>query len=393
MRRLPGRLAAAALALVLAPAARAQCSLDGQPFDTADGRAGQGRSGTIRCLDPQGRPAREIQLQDGRQKGFVRLYRDGLLYEEFTQNERGNHDGRARTYAATPGRNPVTHEETYRDGTVVGVVRDWYPDGTRMRLSWHLDDGSEAAVVAFTPKGALSDLRCAAQPVFAPDFDDATACGFRRPSTVELYSPKETLRGRVTYERGRRRHVEGFFESGRLAQKVDLGDTGGVDHEFTEAGTPRQDVEWAIRPGDERQVHLVTLQRDYHASGQPIREQRWELVPHGTRRTLDQAWYLNGQPKSRSETFTQDGHRLRRDTEFFDNGGKQSEGVWNVDDERYGGHEVGVHQVFDEGGTLRSERTYDDAGRLTRERRFDEHGRLERDDQVFEDGSRKAYAR
>jgi antitoxin component YwqK of YwqJK toxin-antitoxin module len=360
----------------------------------SDGRAGQGRSGTIRCPDQHGRTAREIQLQDGRQKGFVRIFHDGLLYEEYVQNERGNRDGLARTYAATPGRNPVTREETLRDGTPVGVVKDWYPDGTRMRLSYHPGDGTEAAVVAFTPKGTLSDLRCAVQPVFAPDFDDATACGFRKPSVVELYSPKETLRGRVTYDHGQRRHIDGFFESGQLAQRVDLTDTGGVDHEFTEAGTPRQDIEWTIRPGDERKTHLITLQRDYHASGKPIREQRWELTPRGTQRTLDAAWYLNGQPKSRSETFTQDGHRLRRDTDFFDSGRKRSEGLWNVDDgDRDGGRETGVHQRFDEAGVLRSESTYDGAGRLARERAWDEHGRLERDDQVFEDGSRKAYAR
>jgi len=41
---------------------------------------------------------------------------------------------------------------------------------------------------------------------------------------------------------------------------------------------------------------------------------------------------------------------------------------------------------------LRAERFHDELGRITRERAFDV-GVLVRDDEVFEDGSRKAYGR
>jgi hypothetical protein len=53
----------------------------------------------------------------------------------------------------------------------------------------------------------------------------------------------------------------------------------------------------------------------------------------------------------------------------------------------------GTHQRFDEKGTLVAESSFDARGRVTRERGWDENGELVRDDEVFEDGSRKAYAR
>jgi len=40
-----------------------------------------------------------------------------------------------------------------------------------------------------------------------------------------------------------------------------------------------------------------------------------------------------------------------------------------------------------------AESTFDARGRVTRERTWGDDGLLQRDDEVFEDGSRKAYAR
>jgi hypothetical protein len=54
---------------------------------------------------------------------------------------------------------------------------------------------------------------------------------------------------------------------------------------------------------------------------------------------------------------------------------------------------IGTHQSFDDKGVLVAESVYDDKGRVTRERAFDENGKLQRDDEVFEDGSRKAFAK
>ena len=54
---------------------------------------------------------------------------------------------------------------------------------------------------------------------------------------------------------------------------------------------------------------------------------------------------------------------------------------------------MGTHQRFGERGSLVAETVYDDKGRATRERAWDDAGKLLRDDEVFEDGSRKAYAK
>ena len=53
---------------------------------------------------------------------------------------------------------------------------------------------------------------------------------------------------------------------------------------------------------------------------------------------------------------------------------------------------MGTHQTFDVPDLLATETLYDDKGRVTRERQFDE-GKIKRDDAVFEDGSRKAFAK
>jgi len=79
-------------------------------------------------------------------------------------------------------------------------------------------------------------------------------------------------------------------------------------------------------------------------------------------------------------------------TEFHDNGQRAAQGRFAVVS-RFRQIPIGLHQRFSDSGTLRAESSYDDKGRVTRERSWDADGKLERDDEVFEDGSRKAYAR
>ncbi len=54
---------------------------------------------------------------------------------------------------------------------------------------------------------------------------------------------------------------------------------------------------------------------------------------------------------------------------------------------------IGAHQRFSDKGLLIAESVYDGRGRITRERSWDASGKLERDDEVFEDGSRKTFAK
>ena len=54
---------------------------------------------------------------------------------------------------------------------------------------------------------------------------------------------------------------------------------------------------------------------------------------------------------------------------------------------------MGVHQVFFANSKLAQEDTFDAKGNLARQKVWDESGKLLSDDELFEDGSRKAYAK
>jgi antitoxin component YwqK of YwqJK toxin-antitoxin module len=370
------------------------CELDGQAINTNDGRATAGKSGMLRCRDSDGTLQREQQLQNGVTMGLMRYYRQGVLQQEFNTNERGNRDGRSRTFAATPGsKNPLLREETNRNGTTVGTTRDWYPDGTLARLSFHLDDGRETAVAAFTAQGRLSELRCTSQPVFAPDADDASWCGFRTGmTTVDLFASNGTLKGRITHDHGERRKLDTLWANGRLREQTETSATGGAERNFAEDGVKRKEVVWIIRPGETRAQRVVTLEQEYHESGALVHERRWGPTERGSEPALDQHWYLNGQVRDKTEYLVQEGQAARRETTYHDNGRVSSEGLWLAKGS-YRDLQIGAHKRFDVAGNLRSENFYDPRGRLTRERELDETGKVTRDDQVFEDGSRKAYAK
>ena len=123
-----------------------------------------------------------------------------------------------------------------------------------------------------------------------------------------------------------------------------------------------------------------------------MRERRWRTTERGGELELEQAWYLNGQPKEKLEYLSIDNQAARRDTRFHDNGRIVSEGVWLVKG-RYDTQASAVHKQFDDAGRLRRELHHDGRGRIKRERDLDEYGAVTRDDEVFEDGSRKSLSR
>ncbi len=397
MRTLLARAAVLAVLSPLTAHALTSCRLDGQPIDLDDGRATAGRTGMVHCVDADGVALRDIELRDGKRMGTMRYFQKGVLVKEYVANERGNVDGFSRLYAGTPGpKNQLVREETARNGTTIGVTRTWYPDGTLQRLAYFGDDGQEHASAGFTAQGRLSALRCFTRPVFAPDADDAAWCGFRKaPVTVDFYSPKEVVAAHVTWDHGERRRIENLWDNGKPQQVVDLGDTAGTEHDFTEDGKPSKDLAWIVRPPStpgQPGPRVVTLQKDYHESGTLVRERRWTPTDRGADLALDQSWYLNGQLQAKDEFTQQDGHAVRHGSTFHDNGKLASTGTW-VRLSQYDERATGASQSFDENGRLRAETLYDAAGHVAREREFDESGQPVRDDQVFEDGSRKAYAK
>ncbi len=382
-----------------APALAVQvCELNGQSVNPNNGSTTEGKTGLMRCREGDGGPVvREQELQQGRFMGVVRYFKDGALEREHRVNERGNRDGLSREWARpeTPGgKSVLVREETLRDSNTVGLARSWHPNGQLRRAAWHGDDGREQASAEFTAQGQLADLRCAARPLLGADFDDKAACGHAGASSaVTLYSGKGLAKARASYEHGERRRTEALWENGTVRELGEVTATGGVERSFAADGTKRREVQWAQLAG-ERPRRVTVLDQEFHESGKLVRERRWRPTDRGADLLVEASWYLNGQPKARSDYSVADGRTVRRETGFHDNGRKSFEASWRSDGSGGRGEQAfGTQQSFDVEGRLRGERIYDERGRIKRERELDERGSVVRDDEVFEDGSRKAVGR
>jgi antitoxin component YwqK of YwqJK toxin-antitoxin module len=296
---------AAALLAFASPAVLAVqvCELNGQPVNPNNGYTTEGKTGLMRCRDGEGGPVvREEELQQGKFMGVVRRFRDSALEREYRVNERGNRDGLSREWApATGGDKPVlVREETYRNGSTVGLVRTWTAAGQPRRIAFHGDDGNERASVEFNAQGQLSELRCAPQPVFGTAFDDRAACGHAGAATTStLYSGKGQAASRVMVERGVRRKLETLYESGAVHELQESNATGGVERTFAADGTKRREVQWLALAGD-RPRRVTTLDQEFHESGKKLRERHWQAGERGEL-VSEETWYLNGQPKERVE--------------------------------------------------------------------------------------------
>lgn len=393
LRRVP-----TVLALLLAMPAQAiiTCELNGEQVNTANGSTTAGKTGLVRCRDSDtGELQREQELQNGRFIGLVRYYQKGVLLKEHRVNERGNRDGLAKEFAGKPGANPLLREETLRNGTTVGRLRTWHAEGGALRsVAMHDDKGQEQARAEFTREGRLRELRCASQPLLAPDADDARWCGHGgQPGSAEFFNDAGTLTGRATHERGELRRGEMLFANGKPRFVEERTRDGGRERRYAEDGALRAEKQWT-GSGRERRT---TLEREHFESGQLAVERLFRpSAQDPTRHELasEQSWYQNGQARAKQE-YAQAGPagaRERSDTGWHDNGQLAYEGRWRSE----GGWRdtpIGVHKRYAENGRLRSELHHDDRGRLTRERGYDDSGMLVRDDEVFEDGSRKRYAK
>ena len=401
MRRSHLLVLALACAVAVPAWAVQSCELNGQHVNPDNGNETAGKTGLMRCRDGEGGPVvREQELQGGVFKGAVRYFKDGQLEKEYRVNERGNRDGVAREYArGDAGAKPVlVREETYRDGRTVGIARSWYASGQLRRVSFAGDDGRELASAEFTADGKLYDLRCAPRPVLGADADDARWCGHAGgPSNVVLYSSKGVAKARVSYERGERRRNEVLGDGDAVREVQESSGSAGVERTFYGDGVKKREVQWVVATG-ERAGRVVTIDQEFHESGKLVHERRWRLAEGGGSAELasEQHWYLNGQPKERVDFVVVEGRLQRQETSYHDYGCKAFEGTWRgpaTTSSR--GREIatGVHRSWDESGALRAERFHDERGRVTRERAFDGAGVLVRDDEVFEDGSRKAFGR
>ena len=401
-------LAVAVGVALAAAAAGAQaverCELNGESVNPNNGNTTAGKTGLMRCREEGTGPiVREQELQQGRFMGVVRRFKDGVLEREYRVNEQGNREGLARVWHVADGKGVLAEEDTYRNSDRVGFSRTWHPNGQPKRLAFTAEGVREpVAVVEWGPDGLLWQLRCGSRPVLAPHFDDAKACGHAGDATAELFNGRGRLTEKRLWRRGESMRVETFWDTGgpRDLLERNADGAGGTTKAYAADGVLRRETQWvAVAPatGSDRPRQVTVLEREFHERGARVKERRLRPATFGAELVAEETWYLNGQPRDRSEFETVGEETRRRETTFHDNGVKASEGAYVARRGGRGGgggdRPTGVHRSFDPQGRLRAESTYDERGRIARERVLDENGKVVRDEEVFEDGSRKSTAR
>jgi antitoxin component YwqK of YwqJK toxin-antitoxin module len=368
------------------------CSLNGVSVSQDNGSTTAGKSGMVRCLDRDtGKLARERELKAGNWVGMTRDYTDGVLRLEYGRDEQGREHGPTRKFAANK---QILLEELYEHGKRVGVVREWYPDGKLRSAEVHGATDSESAKARFTPKGQLNNLDCAAKPLLAPHVDDATLCGFKgKASTIEYFHDEGKPRGRETYLAGVTQEFQEFdFNTGKLKTSIVGRGKQKIETEYHPDGGKRLETEWdtAEKP------QAVLRKTEFHANGSMLQQQHYAMVDFAGKRrnllTLDASYFMNGQPKTRESFKTEGQERVKTVQIFHDNGKLYSQGSF-IEENQYRQRAIGIHQLYSEQGVLLQEQHHDSKGNVQRERNFDEKGALKNDELLFEDGSRKAYAK
>jgi len=377
-------------ACLLAPAwayAVQDCELNGESVNPNHGGTTAGKTGIMRCKDrDSGQLVREQELQGGKFMGLVRYYKDGKLQRDHSVNERGNQHGRAREFAPD---GQVLRDSTYDNGNLTGLARSFYANGQVRRITFYQlreSSGDELAYAEFNERGQLQALRCGDKALLAAPADDARWCGFSgSASQVELFNSRGVLKGRSSYLAGKRVRYETLGDSGKPDYQDEVSGSTRTERHFNGAGVKRREIQWLLVDG---KTSFREREQDFADSGALTRDRRWSAG----KPVSDQSYYLNGQPRSKTE-FGGEGDALwLQTTEYFDSGKVAATGRFSASN-RYRQLPQGTHQRFNEAGRVVAESSYDERGRITREKAWDDEGKLVRDDAVFEDGSRKAYSK
>jgi len=388
------RLGLGTLLLGSAAAALAvqDCELNGKSINTNNGNETAGKNGMVRCKDrDSGLTEREYELRNGDSVGLSRYFRNGKLTREFTITANGPHEGLEREWAPN---GQLVLEFTNVAGNARGLRRSWYEDGSPKAVEWLAENEREGASAQFTQGKQLASLRCGPKPLLAPHVDDARLCGFGgSASTVSTYSSSGKLRGTQTLLAGVVQKQAVLMDNGKPQEEMERQGNQRTERFFGEDGGKRREKVW-----NEAEKPAVLLRdSEYHASGSLVRERLYGVSELGGRkrnRLLSEArFFLNGQPQSK-ERYSLDGETELVDRQHFnDKGTLVAEGRYALDG-RYGQERgLGVHKSYYENGKLAQEETYDGKGNVKRLRSWDENGKQTADDELFEDGSRKAYAR
>jgi antitoxin component YwqK of YwqJK toxin-antitoxin module len=384
-------LALLCLTARLAISAPMDCEVNGKSVNPDHGGTTAGLTGVMRCLDRATKQlVREQEIQNGAFFGLERFYEKGKLQRDFRTNPKGNKDGIAKTYA----NGVLVAEEQYDSGANVGLQKFFFESGTLKRLSFYevtkpisasspFIETQEQASISLNENGKLSDIRCAKKPLIEfGKISDQTLCGFKGTTQLELFSG-DTLTLRKSYLNGENLATVSYWESGKVRSEVFVREGRLFEFRFNQAGTKIKEIESRLLVSSNGSRRLKELERDFHASGTLTNESRWIDGMLSEEKT----WYLNGQPKSQA---LYQGTAVTRSS-FHDNGVLAFRGGYRKSRSSEIG--VGEHQSFDDQARLRLVQFYDDKGLINRERALDEAGAVVRDDTLFEDGSRKAFAK
>lgn len=368
-----------ALALVLA-----DCEVNGKPVNPSNGSTTQGLTGMMRCKDRDtGQMQREQELRDGKFVGLVRYYEQGRLKQEHSVNEKGNQQGRRREFGPE---GQVLRDATYDNGDTVGLDRSFHPNGQLRRVALReAASRSDVAEAEFTPSGQLRELRCADRPVLSPTVDDATLCGFAKPSDLTYFRDDGRPSARARFERGQRVRHETLHDNGSVARSTELKDNRRTERQFSREGVKRRETQRLVV---ERGTVLV-LDQEFAESGQLSQDRRWSDTGE---LQSESRYFLNGQLRSQSRYSGPPEARLLTTTGHDDTGALRSESTYRVNP-RGRQQATGTHRTVNAQGKVIGEQTYNERGKLARTREWDDNGQLLRDDAVFEDGSRKAFER
>ncbi len=394
LRQLVVCLLGGSMVLIMLPVsawAADDCFLNGKEVSPDNGATTEGKTGIMHCKDREsGKPTRDKELRAGKWVGLTRDYVNGLPSIEYGRDENGRDHGFNRKFA--PNKQMI-FEEFNEHGKQVGIKREWYLDGGLKTIEFAGKDNSEKANARYTPKKQLNDLNCSSAPRLAPHVDDASLCGFKgKPSTVEFFNDEGKLRGREIYLAGVTQKAQEFdVNSGKVTASMELQGTQRTEVYFNDGVKQREEV-----------INLAEKQKsfvrkaEYHESGAMVQEQKFAMLELDGRRrnvmTSEAQFFLNGQPKS-LDSFSVDGKDIVRESKKYHDNGKLAEQGRYFDTGAYRNRPLGVHQSFSSSGVLIGESHHDAKGNRNRERKFDEKGSLQSDEQLFEDGSRKSYAK
>nr|WP_315475544.1 hypothetical protein [uncultured Undibacterium sp.] len=367
------------------------CTLNGESVSTSNGSTTAGKTGIIICKDRStGLMSREREIKAGEIYGLYRLYQNGVLSLEYTDTKNGPRNGTTRKYAPNK---QLIQEETEVMGQLQGLQREWYPDGALKKVEW-IAEGKSPASVRFTKKAALHGVTCGSKPSLAPHADDASLCGFKGKAVTNTYYTDEgQKRATETILAGVIQQATSFdTNTGKIRNTMEL-----KASEITETGffeNSNKQYETVINAAEKSRAFV--RKSVFYESGSTKQEQKFSMLEIEAKRrnfmTSEAQFYQNGQMRQ-LQKFSIEGRDYFKEVKSFNDKGALTSQAKYQQLGSYNNRPIGIHKTFFDDGKISYEEHHDKNGKVFRQKRWDESGKLIADDEVFEDGSRKAFSK